>query len=80
MSFSEFEQDVLETHNNFRRIHNASDMRLDRELCDQAAGYAQKIAWLGSLQHSSPGERGHLGENLAQGSKEMTGRQAVTMW
>ena len=79
-AYSNFEQDALETHNTFRHIHNAPDMRLDREMCDQAAGYARKIAGLGFLQHSSPGERSQLGENLAQGSGQMSGKQAVTMW
>ena len=80
-----FEQDALEAHNNFRRVHNAPDMKLNRQLSDQAKVYAQKIANAGALKHSKDAERGSdVGENLAMGCKTsgipLTGKEAVTNW
>ncbi|EDO40545.1 predicted protein, partial [Nematostella vectensis] len=82
---AEFEEEALLTHNNFRQVHNAPPMTLNRELSLQAKGYAEKIANLGALQHSSSGERGEdVGENLAVGCKSfgvpLTGKEAVTNW
>lgn len=80
-----FAQDALESHNNYRRVHNTMDMKLDRDLSNQAQGYAEKIASMHSLTHSSSQERGDdVGENLAYSCKSsgvpLTGRETVKMW
>jgi uncharacterized protein YkwD len=60
-------------------------MTLNNDLSQQAKAYAQKIAQLGALQHSSNGERGqYVGENLAMGCSSfgnpLSGKKAVTNW
>ncbi|KAK3735193.1 hypothetical protein QZH41_017944, partial [Actinostola sp. cb2023] len=80
-----FEPEALQTHNNFRSVHNAPPMTLNNELNQQAKAYAQKIADLGALQHSSSNERGQdVGENLAMGCSTfgdpLSAKQAVTNW
>ena len=65
--FDEEEQTGLMKHNDFRAIHGAPPMKLDRKMCDDAKAYAEKIAQLGALQHSSKEARNGEGENLAMG-------------
>lgn len=54
-------------HNEFRAVHDAPPMKLDREMCDEAKKYAEKIAQMGHMQHSSSTERNGQGENLSMG-------------
>ena len=80
-----FEQEALTTHNNFRKTHGVPEMTLDRDLCNQAKAYAQKIANTGELIHSLPEERGNsVGENLAYACSSngipLTGKKATKMW
>ena len=66
--FDEEEQTGLMKHNDFRKIHDAPPMKLDREMCDGAKEYAEKLAKMGgALQHSSKEERNGEGENLSMG-------------
>ena len=48
----------------------------------QATAYAQRLARMGSLQHSSSSERPGQGENLAMacGSGGLSAQRAVEMW
>ncbi|KAL9975354.1 hypothetical protein ACROYT_G012509 [Oculina patagonica] len=55
--FSNEEQIGLATHNIFRQIHQVPSMTLDRQMCDQAKAYAEKIAKDGELRHSSRQEK-----------------------
>lgn len=60
-------------------------MSLERDLCNQAKAYAQKIANMGQLVHSSQAERGDtIGENLAyacsSNGNPLTGESATKMW
>ena len=73
----------LATHNKFRKIHQVPLMTLDRQMCDQANAYAQKIAKMGTLMHSSKQEREGQGENLSMGcstNKAQAMEEAVTNW
>lgn len=52
-------------------------------MCDQAKAYAQKLAQLGTLRHSSKEQREGQGENLSMGcstNKAQTMEEAVTNW
>ena len=60
-AFSDEEQTGLEKHNAFREIHEAQPMTLNRQMCNEAKGYAEQIAQMGSLVHSSSWD----GENLS---------------
>ena len=58
-------------------------MTLDREMCDKAKAYAEHLAQLGGLVHSSRQERDGQGENLAMGcstNKAQIMEEAVTNW
>jgi len=47
----------------------------------QAAAYAQRLARMGSLQHSSSSERPGQGENLAMScGRDLSAKAAVEMW
>ena len=54
-------------HNEFRAKHDAPPMKLDRKMCDEAKAYAEVIAQMGQLKHSTSEERGGHGENLSMG-------------
>lgn len=81
---SDFEQEALNTHNKYREVHGVAPMLLDRGLSNQAKAYAQKIANLGQLMHSSQAEREDAGENLAYACSSngvpLTGETATRMW
>ena len=58
-------------------------MTLDKEMCQQAAAHAAKIANKGALQHSTKDERQGQGENLSMGCSTNAGQtatQAVSNW
>ena len=77
-----FEGEGLAAHNKYRKIHNASDMRLDDSLTKQAMNYAERLASEGRLEHSSRTERPGQGENLARrcGSRGLSAQKAVDKW
>ena len=58
-------------------------MTLDKEMCQQAAAYAAKLAKKGTLKHSTTDERQGQGENLSMGCSTRGGQtatQAVSNW
>lgn len=57
-------------------------MKLNAEMSQQAAAYAQKIAQQGALNHASASERNNDGENLSMGcdSDGQTTAEATTNW
>lgn len=80
---SDIEQEALSLHNQFRRIHDAPPMKLNAEMSQLAASYAEKLAQISKLQHSSGEERNGDGENLAKGcapKHPQTVKGAITEW
>ena len=77
-----FEEEGLAAHNEYRAIHDAPAMKLDPRMSQQAAAYAQRLARMGSLQHSSSSERPDQGENLAMACRPngFSAKDAVEMW
>lgn len=59
-------------------------MVLDQGLSNQAKAYAQKIANMGQLMHSSQAERDDASKNLAHACSSngvpLTGEAATKMW
>ena len=58
-------------------------MILNREMCDQAKAYAERLAAMRTLQHSPKSERSGQGENLSMGcstSGPQSMEEAVTSW
>ena len=48
-----------------RKVHDAPPMTFNEEMAKSATAYAEKLAKMGTLQHSSRSERNGDGENLA---------------
>ena len=61
---SENERKVLDAHNKYRKIHNASPMRIDTEMSAEAKDWAEHLASTGTFQHSKIKDRNSDGENL----------------
>ena len=59
-----FQQDALTKHNEYRKLHNAPELTLNKEMSESAASYAKTLVLLGSMDHSRQTERPHQGENL----------------
>ena len=82
-AFTDEEQQGLAKHNEFRQVHEAPAMTLDRQMCDEAKQYAQTLADMGSLVHSPSSDRVGQGENLAMeclSNGSPTIEDAVTNW
>lgn len=76
-----YEQEALDRHNYFRRAHTAPMMTLNGDMSRSAQAYAERLARMGSLQHSGSSERPGQGENLAMTcGRSFTGATAVDMW
>ncbi len=60
-----FQEEGLKLHNNYRRLHQVSDLRWSNELASDAQAWAEKIARENTLRHATSEERKRNGENLA---------------
>ena len=81
--FDAFQQEALNKHNEYRKVHGVPPMKLNAKMCRQAAAYAQTIASYGYLIHSSREERNDGGENLSMGCDQSDGQtvaEATTNW
>ena len=84
MSYNaEFNAIQLAKHNEYRAIHDAPDMKVDKTAAESAQAWAEGLASTGTFEHSTSDERDGCGENLAMSSDattmETTG-EAVKMW
>lgn len=70
----DFQQEILDAHNEKRALHSADDLVWDNTLYEYASDYASSYDCSGSLTHSG----GEYGENLAVGYK--SGTAAVEAW
>lgn len=57
---STFEQEALDTHNKYRRLHGAPPLQLSRELSESGQKWANHLLSINALQHSNTNN----GENL----------------
>jgi len=68
---------LCEEHNKLRKLHGCPPLEVDAELTKGAVEWANKLAKLGKLQHTT--ER--IGENLAwKSGGEFSEADAVKMW
>ncbi|XP_050092078.1 Golgi-associated plant pathogenesis-related protein 1-like [Anopheles aquasalis] len=79
MSFTTFQQTVLERHNTLRARHSAAPLELDANLCNFAQQWANVLASKNVMQHRSNNK---YGENLyaSFGNANVTGNEAVDSW
>ncbi|XP_056150413.1 Golgi-associated plant pathogenesis-related protein 1 [Lampris incognitus] len=80
MADESFQQEFLDTHNDYRRTHGAPPLTLNSDLCAAAQKWANHIASINTLQHSSTKD----GENIYYASSsnpiKLTGKEAVENW
>ena len=75
---AEFKNDILKTHNSYRKTHGSGTLKWSNKLQNNAQRWAEKLAKKGYLQHESQNEEG---ENIAcMKGAELTGEKATTMW
>ena len=77
-----FDENGVQTHNLFRKLHGSKDMTIDPALSKEAAAYAKELAIIGSLKHA---HLENVGENLAYGCSpvenyKMTAAEATKKW
>ncbi|XP_058118515.1 Golgi-associated plant pathogenesis-related protein 1-like [Anopheles ziemanni] len=79
MSYTAFQQQVLQRHNELRAKHSAAPLVLDPAICQYAQEWANTLASRNVMQHRTNGK---YGENLfAQfGNTNVTASQAVDSW
>ncbi|KAF5904351.1 Golgi-associated plant pathogenesis-related protein 1, partial [Clarias magur] len=76
----QFNEEVLKSHNEYRKKHQAPPLKLDGNLCKEAARYAESLASTRILKHSAELNRGNCGENLAWASYDQTGKDVTDRW
>jgi len=60
-----FQEDALNSHNNYRKKHHSPKLILNKDLCSIAQEYAELISQSGNFTHSKNEFRGEiLGENI----------------
>jgi uncharacterized protein YkwD len=64
-ALSQDQEKALSLHNDKRREKDLEPLTWDDDLANQATQYAQYLADIGELQHSSGDQRPDQGENLA---------------
>lgn len=62
------QQNALNAHNNKRKAKGVSPLAWDAQLAKNATAYAQHLAQIGKMEHSSGDQRPNQGENLAWAS------------
>ncbi|KPP60356.1 golgi-associated plant pathogenesis-related protein 1-like, partial [Scleropages formosus] len=67
----QFAEEVLRSHNEYRRRHQAPPLKLSSKLSREATRYAESLASTRILKHSA--SRGSCGENLAWASYDQSG-------
>ncbi|XP_037532902.1 GLI pathogenesis-related 2, like [Nematolebias whitei] len=76
----QFAEELLQSHNEYRRKHQAPPLKLSGKLSREAARYAESLASTRILKHSEESSRGSCGENLAWASYDQTGKDVAARW
>ncbi|XP_066911241.1 uncharacterized protein [Clytia hemisphaerica] len=77
-TMADFKNDILKTHNTYRKTHRSNPLKWSNKLQANAQRWADKLAKKGYLQHENQSEEG---ENIAcMKGAELTGERAATMW
>ncbi|KAF6034203.1 glipr2 [Bugula neritina] len=84
-SASAFEKDALEAHNKWRAKHRVGKLKLNSELCKTAQKWAEHLASISTLKHSTNKFKGQpLGENVASkwgsAGADYTGEEVTKQW
>ncbi|XP_076135726.1 GLI pathogenesis-related 2, like [Alosa pseudoharengus] len=75
-----FAEEVLHSHNEYRRKHQAPPLKLSSKLSQEASRYAESLASTRILKHSVESSKGSCGENLAWASYDQSGKDVSDRW
>lgn len=80
--FSNFEQECLKAHNEYRKQHGVQPLKLNKKLCKYAEEWAKVLAARGMMVHRSNSEYGENIFNLwcSNTSIIIDGREPVDHW
>ncbi|KAM7175731.1 Golgi-associated plant pathogenesis-related protein 1 [Macrochelys suwanniensis] len=76
----QFAEEVLKTHNDYRKKHGVPPLKLCKKLNSGAQQYAGTLASTRVLQHSPESSNGKCGENLAWASYDQPGKEVAERW
>uniref|UniRef100_A0A1A8FTA8 Golgi-associated plant pathogenesis-related protein 1 n=1 Tax=Nothobranchius korthausae TaxID=1143690 RepID=A0A1A8FTA8_9TELE len=76
----QFAEELLQSHNEYRRKHQAPPLKLSSKLSREAARYADSLSSTRILKHSEESSRGSCGENLAWASYDQSGKDVADRW
>ncbi|XP_020353517.1 Golgi-associated plant pathogenesis-related protein 1 [Oncorhynchus tshawytscha] len=76
----QFSGEVLHSHNEYRRKHQAPPLKLSSKLSRDATRYAESLASTRILKHSVESSKGSCGENLAWASYDQPGKDVADRW
>ncbi|KAA0709781.1 Golgi-associated plant pathogenesis-related protein 1 [Triplophysa tibetana] len=75
-----FRKEFLETHNEYRRKHQAPDLTLSDKLCDSAQLWADHIFSEKCMKHSATDNGENIYYAFSSESKKLTGKEPVDSW
>ncbi|KAG5441917.1 Golgi-associated plant pathoproteinsis- protein 1, variant 2 [Clonorchis sinensis] len=74
-------EDAINAHNEYRKVHGCPALTLDNQLAEGAQKYAERLAYLGKLIHSDSKEYGeNLATSISSQKATLTGSDASKMW
>ncbi|KAM3910853.1 uncharacterized protein RB166_019653 isoform 2-T5 [Leptodactylus fuscus] len=75
-----FEQEALDTHNKYRRMHGAPPLQLSRELCESSQKWADHLLSINALQHSNTNHGENLWYKWNSSMRDASGSEVVDTW
>ncbi|XP_043914400.1 uncharacterized protein LOC122790830 [Protopterus annectens] len=78
--WSPFEQEFLEAHNSYRRLHGSPPLQLSRELCHSAQKWADHLLAIRTLKHSDSSNGENLFYKSSPGMRDIFGKEPVDSW
>lgn len=76
----QFAEEVLRTHNDYRKQHGVPALKLCKKLNREAQQYSEALASTRILKHSPESSSGNCGENLAWASYDQSGKEVADRW
>ncbi|KAF5904352.1 Golgi-associated plant pathogenesis-related protein 1, partial [Clarias magur] len=73
----QFNKEVLMSHNEYRKKHQAKPLKLSSNLCTEVARHAESLASTSILKHSAESSKRNYGESLARASYDQTGKDVT---
>ncbi|TGZ68167.1 hypothetical protein CRM22_004405 [Opisthorchis felineus] len=74
-------EDAINAHNKYRKVHGCPALTLDNQLAEGAQKYAERLAYLGKLIHSDCKEYGeNLATSMSSQKATLTGSDVSKMW